>query len=107
MKVGEEYQPQFDKVIHEQTRLAILAYLSSHEAPSVGFTELRERLSLTSGNLSVHLRSLEEVGYVEIAKSFVANKPNTSVRLTSRGAQGLRAYLEKMESLIKSLKKEG
>lgn len=104
--MAAELQPQFDRLVHEPSRLAILAYLASKEATLVGFTQLRSELSMTAGNLSVHLKNLEEAGYVEITKSFVDNKPNTSVRLTAAGSGALSTYLAQMESLIQTLKKE-
>ncbi len=104
--MAAELQPQFDRLVHEPSRLAILAYLASREASTVGFTELKSELGMTAGNLSVHLKNLEEAGYVEITKSFVENKPNTSVRLTVTGSRALSTYLAQMESLIQTLKKE-
>ena len=98
--------PRLDRVIHERARLIILAYLSSSEAPSVGFTELREKLELSAGNLSIQLRTLEQAGYVRIVKSFVDNRPNTSVSLTAKGSRALGGYLGEMEALIRKLKKE-
>jgi len=96
--------PRLDKVIHERARLIILAYLSSSDRPSVGFTELREKLDLSAGNLSIQLKTLEGAGYVKIVKSFVENKPNTSVSLTARGQSALNRYLKEMELLLRTLK---
>ena len=96
--------PRLDKVIHERARLIILAYLSSSTSAAVSFSELREKLELTAGNLSIQLRTLEAAGYVRIAKSFVENRPNTSVALTARGSRALRGYLGEMEHLIRRLK---
>ncbi len=101
---GSPPSPRLDKVIHERARLIILAYLSSSGSPSVSFPELREKLELTAGNLSIQLRTLEAAGYVKIAKSFVENRPNTSVRLTARGARALEQYLNEMEHLMGRLK---
>jgi DNA-binding MarR family transcriptional regulator len=104
--VAQGHKPQFDKIIHERTRLTILAYLASNSSPSVVFTELKEKLELSSGNLSIQLKNLEEAGYVEIEKSFVGSKPNTKVRLTVVGSQALSDYLSEMETLIRTLKTE-
>jgi len=103
--VGPTFKPQFDKVIHERVRLSILAYLSSSSAASVSFTQVKEDLELTSGNLSIQLRNLEEAGYVTITKSFVQNKSNTAIRLTVRGDQALEEYLSEMEQLIQTLRR--
>lgn len=91
-------------MIHERTRLSILAYLASNASVSVNFTELKENLELSAGNLSIQLKNLEEAGYLTITKSFVDNKPNTRVRLTSGGGRALSDYLAEMEELISSLK---
>ena len=64
---------KLDEVIHGRVRLGIVAYLASAEVAD--FTELKEALQTTQGNLSVHLRKLEEAGYVEIEKSFLGRKP--------------------------------
>ena len=56
--MAAELQPQFDRLVHEPSRLAILAYLASREASTVGFTELKSELGMTAGNLSVHLKNL-------------------------------------------------
>ncbi len=102
--MASAYRPQLDKIIHERTRLSILAYLASNSSESVNFTELKENLELSAGNLSIHLKNLEEAGYLEITKSFVENRPNTRVRLTAKGGQALSDYLAEMEELISSLK---
>ncbi|HVO40267.1 MAG TPA: transcriptional regulator [Spirochaetia bacterium] len=96
--------PRLDRVIHERARLIVLAYLSSSEIPSVGFTELKEKLGLSAGNLSIQLKTLEGAGYVKIAKSFVDNRPNTTVSLTAKGSRALREYLREMEALMGTLK---
>jgi DNA-binding MarR family transcriptional regulator len=92
-----------DSVIHEKARLAVLTYLASSRVSSVPFTELRDELNLTAGNLSVQLRTLEQAGYVEIDKRIVGRKPVTSVSLTERGHTGLREYVRKMEVIIQKL----
>ncbi len=97
-------KPRLDKVIHERARLIVLAYLSSSDRTAVSFTELREKLDLTAGNLSIQLKTLEGAGYVKIVKSFVENKPNTSVSLTAKGQSALNGYLKEMELLMRSLK---
>ena len=72
-----------DRRVHEPTRLAIMAALSSVE--DAEFTFLQNLLGLTQGNLASHLKKLEEAGYVEIRKSFKGRKPNTSCALTDGG----------------------
>jgi DNA-binding MarR family transcriptional regulator len=93
-----------DKIIHERARLMILTYLASSQRPEAGFTEIRDALGFTAGNLSVQLKTLEEAGYVEIAKKFVDNKSYTGARLTTAGQRALDAYLAELEVIVASLK---
>jgi DNA-binding transcriptional ArsR family regulator len=69
---------QIDDVIHGRMRLGIMAYLVDAEAAD--FNELKTLLQATQGNLSVHLRKLEEASYIEIEKSFLNRKPLTRAR---------------------------
>ncbi|PKL24509.1 MAG: transcriptional regulator [Spirochaetae bacterium HGW-Spirochaetae-3] len=89
-----------DRLIHEKARLMILTYLSSGDAPETGFTELRDALELSSGNLSIQLKTLEEAGYVAIEKSFKNNKPYTAVRLSVEGRRALDGYLGELETIL-------
>jgi len=93
-----------DKVIHERSRLMVLTYLASSERGEAGFTELRDGLGFTAGNLSVQIKTLEEAGYVRVDKRFVSNKSYTGVGLTGEGHLALSAYLAEMETIIASLK---
>ena len=72
-----------DEIIHGRLRLGIMAYLST--AQTAEFNELKARLQASDGNLSIHLRKLEEAGYVAIDKAFVGRKPLTRVSLTDKG----------------------
>jgi len=93
-----------DKVIHERARLMVLTYLSTSNRGEAGFTELRDGLGFTAGNLSVQIRTLEEAGYVRVDKRFVANKSYTGVSLTNEGQKALSAYLADLEVIIASIK---
>jgi DNA-binding MarR family transcriptional regulator len=87
-----------DEVIHGRLRLGVMAFLSA--AGSAEFTVLKARLQATDGNLSVHLRKLEDAGYVTIDKSFVAKKPLTRVTLTEPGRAAFIRYLDAMARLV-------
>jgi len=87
-----------DEVIHGRLRLGVMAYLASAGAAS--FADLKAQTSATDGNLSVHLRKLEDAGYVEIAKKFEGRKPLTTAKLTPAGRKAWIAYLEQMRSLM-------
>jgi DNA-binding HxlR family transcriptional regulator len=87
-----------DEVIHGRVRLGIMAYLST--AGAADFNALKAKLQATDGNLSVHLRKLEDAGYVAIAKSFVGKKPLTTVGLTEAGRTAFIRYLDAMARLV-------
>ncbi|MGE0742104.1 MAG: winged helix-turn-helix domain-containing protein [Hyphomonadaceae bacterium] len=89
---------KLDDVIHGRLRLGVMAYLA--DAEIADFTELKDALDATQGNLSVHLRKLEEAGYVAIDKSFVDRKPLTRVRMTPKGRKAFAAYLEAIAKLV-------
>ena len=91
-------QAGIDDVIHGKLRLGIVAYLSSVEGAL--FTELRDKVGATDGNLSAHLRKLEEAGYVRVDKSFAERKPQTRLELTAEGRRAWQAWLRQMESLM-------
>ena len=87
-----------DEVIHGRVRLGIMAYLSTAEVAD--FNDLKRRLQATDGNLSVHLRKLEDAGYVEVMKSFQGRKPLTQARLTAKGRAAFVGYLDAMARLV-------
>ena len=89
---------QIDEVIHGRMRLGIMAYLAG--AGPADFNTLKARLQASDGNLSVHLRKLEEAGYVAIDKSFQGRKPLTRVRLTDKGRKAFVAYLDAIGRLV-------
>ena len=89
---------RIDEVIHGRLRLGVMAYLSS--GGTADFNELKTRLQATDGNLSVHLRKLEEAGYVAIDKSFVGKKPLTRISLTDAGRAAFLDYLDAMARLV-------
>lgn len=94
-----------DRVIHERARLAIVSALAVH--PRLTFSELRNLLHTSDGNLSVHARKLEDAGYVSCVKSFEGRVPRTEYRLTARGRKALERYLEHMEAVIEAARKGG
>ena len=89
---------RIDEVIHGRMRLGIMVYLADVDAAD--FTELKTVLEATQGNLSVHLKKLDDAGYVAIDKSFVNNKPLTRVSITQDGRRAFAAYLEAIGALI-------
>ena len=89
---------ELDPMLHERGRLAIVSVLAA--TPSLTFTELRDTLEMTDGNLSVHLQKLEEKGYVLIDKQFVGRRPQTSCQLTRAGRQAFGRYLDHLEAIV-------
>ena len=87
-----------DEVIHGRVRLGVMAFLAG--ADSAEFSTLKARLQLTDGNLSVHLRKLEDAGYVEILKAFVDRKPQTQAKITKAGRAAFGRYLQAMTALV-------
>ncbi len=85
-------------VIHGRLRLGVMAYLST-ASPAI-FGELRDKVGATDGNLSTHLRKLEEAGYVLQEKRFVGRRPQTRVHLTDAGRNAWVAWLDRMRSLM-------
>ena len=89
---------RIDEIIHGRIRLGIMAYLSGAE--TADFNTLKARLQTTDGNLSVHLRKLEEAGFVAVSKSFNGRKPLTEASLTEAGRSAFVAYLDAMAGLL-------
>ena len=90
-----------DRAIHSPARLMILAYLAAVD--SADFIFLMNQVGLTRGNLSSHLNTLEEAGYISIQKDFVDKVPRTLIRLTSEGRDAIHNYREQMRSIIDKL----
>jgi len=95
---------RLDRLIHDRTRLAILAALAASEV--LAFNDLKEATGTTDGNLSVHARKLEEAGYVHCDKTFAGRTPRTEYRLTAAGRRALEKYLDHMDALIRATRKK-
>ena len=93
---------QLDRVIHEKGRLAIMSMLAA--SPELSFTELRDTLNMTDGNLTTHIRTLQEAGYVSVTKSFQNNRPLTTCSMTSAGKKAFTNYINLLESIIQQNK---
>ena len=92
-----DYQ-QLDDIIHSRIRLAIISVLMAVEEAEFKF--LKEKVNATDGNLSVHLKKLESVGYIFVRKEFVDRKPVTSYTLSAKGKKAFELYVEKLENLL-------
>ena len=93
---------QLDRVIHEKGRLALMSMLAA--SPELSFTEMRDTLKMTDGNLTTHIRTLQEAGYVSITKSFQNNRPLTTCSLTAAGKKAFTSYINLLEEIIQQTK---
>ena len=93
---------QLDRVIHEKGRLAIMSMLAA--SPELSFTEMRDALGMTDGNLTTHIRTLQEAGYVSVTKSFQHNRPLTTCALTASGKKAFANYINLLEELVQQTK---
>lgn len=96
----ESTAKNLDRLIHERTRLAIISALAVNT--SLTFSELKELLGASDGNLSVHARKLEDAGCIACTKSFAGRVPKTEYRLATAGRRALEKYLNHMEALIQA-----
>ena len=96
---------RIDDVIHGRIRLGVVAYLSAVD--SALFGELRDQVGATDGNLSAHLRKLEDAGYVRAQKSFVNRKPQTRLSLTADGRKAWALWLDRIDALRKAARHPG
>lgn len=94
--------PNLDRLIHERLRLGIISALAANE--SLTFSDLKNLMNTTDGNLSVHARKLEEAGYISCSKYFEGRLPKTEYKLTAAGRSALGNYLSHMEALIKQMR---
>jgi len=93
---------QLDRVIHEKGRLAIMSMLAA--TPELSFTELRDALEMTDGNLTTHVKALQQEGYVSVAKSFQNNRPLTTCSLTAAGRKAFAEYIGLLEEIVRQNK---
>ncbi len=95
---------ELDPLIHVPTRLKIVATLAAlPDGDGLSFTRLQDMIGLTPGNLIIHLRKLEEAGYLSSKKTKNGTAPKTTVTLTSRGRAALAAYTQALRDLLGGL----
>jgi len=93
--------PELDPIIHQPVRLQIMAALTAlPDDAQLEFVALRKMLNLTDGNLSVHLRKLEDAGYVRVEKTFVGRKPRTYIAVTPEGRAAFDAHVQALKDII-------
>lgn len=94
---------KLDRVIHEKGRMAIMSLLAA--TPELSFTEMKQTLGMTDGNLSVHLRTLQEAGYIGVTKTFQDRKPLTTCALTASGRKAFSNYIDLLEEIVRQSRK--
>ncbi|MDD3044077.1 MAG: transcriptional regulator [Candidatus Delongbacteria bacterium] len=87
-----------DDIIHSRIRLAIISVLISVEEADFNF--LKQNVNATDGNLSIHLKKIEDAGYLTAEKTFILRKPNTKYRLTEAGREAFEKYVERLEKML-------
>lgn len=97
--MGTNRPNNFDPLLLSQARLGILSVLLSR--PAASFSDLKALLGLTQGNLGVHLKKLEDGGYVSVKKEFVKRKPKTTCRVTARGRKAFLRHLTQLEEIAR------
>ena len=90
---------QLDRVIHEKGRLPIMSLLAANA--ELSFTEIRDTMQMTDGNLSMHLKTLQEAGYVAVTKSYQNRRPLTTCALTPAGRESFRRYVDLLEEIVR------
>ena len=93
---------QLDRVIHEKGRLAIMSALAG--TAELSFTELRNTLDMTDGNLTTHIRILQEECFISVAKSYQNNRSLTTCSLTKAGRKAFAGYIDLLEQIVRQNK---
>jgi len=93
---------QLDRVIHEKGRMAIMSLLAA--ASELSFTEMRDSLGMTDGNITSHIRTLQQAGYIAVTKSFQEKRPLTTCSLTPSGRKAFEEYINLLEQIVKLTK---
>ena len=93
---------QLDRVIHEKGRMAIMSMLAASK--ELSFIEMRQALNMTDGNLTTHIRTLQEAGYISVTKSFQNRRPLTTCSLTAAGRKAFTTYINLLETIIQQNK---
>ena len=93
---------QLDRIIHEKGRLGIMSLLAA--TPQLSFTEMRDTLNMTDGNITAHVRTLQEAGYIAVTKAFQGGRPLTTYAVTPAGRKAFTAYINLLEQIVQQTK---
>jgi DNA-binding MarR family transcriptional regulator len=92
---------QPDIIIHQPVRLKIMSALKPlPPREQIEFVRLRKLIAASEGNLSVHLQTLEQAGYISIEKDFADNRPRTRIKLSAQGRRAYENYIGFFRELI-------
>jgi len=94
----ESFHKSLNLIIHQPVRLQIMTFL--HLSKQAKFSDLKNELKVTDGNLGSHLEKLEKEKYIKIKKKFVLKKPTSIISITEKGENELVKYLETIKKLI-------
>ncbi|TAG12419.1 MAG: transcriptional regulator [Sphingobacteriia bacterium] len=89
---------ELDPILHSQLRLAVMSLLIS--VKEAEFTFIREKTNSTAGNLSVQVQKLKDVGYIDVAKQFKDNYPQTTCKITAAGIAAFDAYVQALQQYL-------
>ncbi len=96
----KKYIQSLNKAFENRIRLGIMSILMVND--SVEFSEMKEKLDITDGNLASHISALEKLEYVEVTKQFIGKKPNTVYAVTKSGKKAFNQHLDTLEKILKN-----
>jgi DNA-binding MarR family transcriptional regulator len=88
--------PALDPVFHQIVRTRLGGLLNSG---SCSFTELKNRLGVTDGNLDAHLRKLSAAGYLH-SRMVLKDRPQTIYSFSPSGKRAFAAYIWGLRAII-------
>lgn len=90
---------QLNKAFENRIRLGIMSILSVNKNAS--YNRLKELLQVTDGNLASHLKSLEKLKFINVQKSFIDRKPNTTYEISDSGRRAFESHIDTLEKFLK------
>ncbi len=93
----------FDPLLHQPIRTQIMSIIAGNE-DGVSFTQLLEITNTTNGNLSTHLKTLEDSGYIIVNKFFEGRRPKSTYTISQKGLAAFLDYIDKLSSFINTHK---
>lgn len=91
-----------NKTFDNRIRLGIMSALMVND--EINFTDLKELLQITDGNLASHIKGLEDAGYLKVQKGFIGRKTNTTYAATKAGEKAFKQHIQALEQMINTTK---